>query len=164
MTNIVRGVQFAPLFLSLTLIGIIWKTKLRHGAEKTVIVVYQDDYRNLGSNPNHLRVVFFRPHFALALTMLGLFCFHHFPKMIVLRRVVAQTRFFPSIISLGMIVLRRVVAHRAVLTMLGCLQNFSYNRSLWNQGLTCIIRKWKTKSYNTKAFRIKDLQAFLGVL
>lgn len=102
--------------------------------------------------------------FALALTMLGLFCFHHFPKMIVLRRVVAQTRFFPSITSLEMIVLRRVVAHKAVLTMLGFVQNFSYNRSLWNQGLTCIIRKPKTKSYNIKAFIIKDLQGFLGVL
>jgi hypothetical protein len=78
------------------------------------------------SNQPPLRWLFF----ALALTMLGLFCFHHFPKMIVLRRVVVLTRFFPSFTGSDMIVLRRVVAHRATLTMLGLLQNFSYNRSL----------------------------------
>ena len=31
-----------------------------------------------------------------------------------------------------------------------------------NQGLTSIVIKWKSNSYNIKAFRIKELQAKMG--
>jgi hypothetical protein len=71
------------------------------------------------ASPNPRKGIFF----AHALTMLGLFCFHHFPKMIVLRRVVAQSLASQDFPVLEMIVLRRVVAHRATLTMLGRLQS-----------------------------------------
>jgi hypothetical protein len=42
----------------------------------------------------HQAGLFFTLDFALALTMLGYFCFHHFQKMIVLRRGLVQPRFF----------------------------------------------------------------------
>jgi hypothetical protein len=60
------------------------------------------------TEPNPRKGIFF----AHALTMLGYFCFHHFPKMIVLRRVEAQSLALPDFVMLGMTVLRGVVAHK----------------------------------------------------
>ena len=68
--------------------------------------------------------------FALALTLLGLFCFHHFPKMIVLRGVVAHSVGMARNKVSEMIVLRRVVAHWVKPNNVRKPQNFSYNRSL----------------------------------